>query len=623
MKTRAMTNRRLGGHTLLLLLTVGLSGCPPYGPDQDQDGVLDSSDNCPSITNPDQADADGDGIGDVCDDPGTTTTSTSIRELLQRHLNAVEPQVPATLRQEITDLAVGYPADGDGTFEYVVLDASVPQYAVEYGRRDWVYAWHGGALTLAASAEDNADALLDAGFWCFLKAALVQTEEPEHLANVGFHLNLRDSFKDAHAVLQYAATKSDQIPAVANNLGYAAAALGDMDLAISATQHAVALEPLPDRRVKRLADYHEAAGNQQAATMLRTSVSASSNPGAGGPNGCIPGNDAASAAEFARVAQEVSQFSDEMKAAFNAAYERLYDPVDEGAYYPDCDESPDARPVVHCTGWVAEREAAGSACSNAAIQSAESNEQLQAALCDCALQSAQAALANAAEQFAAYSGRGPAFAQRAVGAVNGAWDASNRVINAANLSEADKCFFRQGVAAEASQLIVSARVEGKAWFERMWMELKSGQNYVRALETDCTAAWSLVPAEPQTVPQPSYTPWTLDIGVVEVSQTEQGAVRVKIGAGLAVFVEYDIEDDILAFGATAGIDVSAPVGNLKVAKLGAYAIFRLNGEAEAGAKFELALPRGRIGPAKPGVGDYAVYQTKVWLYENEDPPAGP
>jgi len=37
-------------------------------PDTDADGILDNIDNCPSISNEDQADFDEDGIGDVCDD---------------------------------------------------------------------------------------------------------------------------------------------------------------------------------------------------------------------------------------------------------------------------------------------------------------------------------------------------------------------------------------------------------------------------------------------------------------------------------------------------------------------------------------------------------------------------
>lgn len=47
----------------------GSQYCPPGSSngDQDGDGVLDAVDNCPSVSNPGQADCDADGLGDVCD----------------------------------------------------------------------------------------------------------------------------------------------------------------------------------------------------------------------------------------------------------------------------------------------------------------------------------------------------------------------------------------------------------------------------------------------------------------------------------------------------------------------------------------------------------------------------
>ena len=46
--------------------------------DDDNDGVLDQRDNCPLISNPSQYNADQDAVGNACDDDVTGTTPTAI-----------------------------------------------------------------------------------------------------------------------------------------------------------------------------------------------------------------------------------------------------------------------------------------------------------------------------------------------------------------------------------------------------------------------------------------------------------------------------------------------------------------------------------------------------------------
>lgn len=50
-------------------------------PDTDLDGISDDIDNCPDISNPDQADVDGDGLGDMCDRDATVQFEAVVAEI--------------------------------------------------------------------------------------------------------------------------------------------------------------------------------------------------------------------------------------------------------------------------------------------------------------------------------------------------------------------------------------------------------------------------------------------------------------------------------------------------------------------------------------------------------------
>ncbi len=82
--------------------------------DTDGDGILDSADNCPLVANADQADADGNGMGDACDFGGTDTDGDSIDDLWDNCVDDPNPSQSDT--------------DGDGigdacdTAPYITLD---------------------------------------------------------------------------------------------------------------------------------------------------------------------------------------------------------------------------------------------------------------------------------------------------------------------------------------------------------------------------------------------------------------------------------------------------------------------------------------------------------------------
>ena len=52
---------------MLVITSPAMAAKPQPPPDGDSDGIPDAEDNCPTVANEDQADTDGDGIGDACE----------------------------------------------------------------------------------------------------------------------------------------------------------------------------------------------------------------------------------------------------------------------------------------------------------------------------------------------------------------------------------------------------------------------------------------------------------------------------------------------------------------------------------------------------------------------------
>jgi Tol biopolymer transport system component len=106
-------------------------------PDDDNDGVPDATDNCPLVPNPDQADADGDHIGDVCDPTPGTQPRIVFESLRNRNLDIYSMNADGTNQTRLTTNAaadanpawspdhskIAFTSTRDGNLEVYVMNA--------------------------------------------------------------------------------------------------------------------------------------------------------------------------------------------------------------------------------------------------------------------------------------------------------------------------------------------------------------------------------------------------------------------------------------------------------------------------------------------------------------------
>jgi hypothetical protein len=129
-------------------ITFTIAGAPT---DSDGDGIADASDNCPAVANPDQADADGDAVGNACD------PNSYAPELATEATDA-----DGTEGDTLTASGAFTDMDGDATLT-IVSDATEGTFT-DNGDGSWSWSLPttddviGGTITVTASDGEHTDA---------------------------------------------------------------------------------------------------------------------------------------------------------------------------------------------------------------------------------------------------------------------------------------------------------------------------------------------------------------------------------------------------------------------------------------------------------------------------------
>lgn len=210
-------------------------------------------------------------------EPTPTNTKSKIKILVEEYLSETSSQVSKADKENIEATIKDYPVELQPASETITVLATEEEeieYTLDIKTQDWAYAAIGIENTFLGGLVDGQEGKLDLGLYCFLQAAALNLDEPEHLSNVAFHLNNKGDYENAKMLLQFALSINDSYYPALSNLAYAYAGQGNYTYAILEQLKVVSLRP-EKYYFQRLSEYYEKAGLPEASEAVINAIEGS------------------------------------------------------------------------------------------------------------------------------------------------------------------------------------------------------------------------------------------------------------------------------------------------------------------------------------------------------------
>jgi len=210
---------------------------------------------------------------DIDGDPDVNNKNwmeASAEDIIQKYAEETKAEISQTDIDDIESYCGQFPLNAGAGIAPVLVEENADMGTIlmpDINQRDWAYAYLGIQYTLAGIFLQGQEYQLTKALWCFLEAASLNPDEPEHYANIAFHLNGKEAYYDALIVLMKAKSiqHHDSINVMAcNNMAYAYAAVKDPTMALIEMNNALSQWPDNEFLLEKVNIYSEGMNDSES-----------------------------------------------------------------------------------------------------------------------------------------------------------------------------------------------------------------------------------------------------------------------------------------------------------------------------------------------------------------------